>query len=126
MAEDLENVNEDVLPVLEVRILDVLKNPSFRVRRLTNFPAAETVDDMKSALQMYMPDLKHVENWQLGNVLDRNKKYTIETNVELQDAFEHVKKGYQMWLDPSPANAGTNKKQAGKRNVRGMCNTIMC
>ncbi len=126
MAEDLENVNEDVLPVLEVRILDVLKKTSFRVRQLTNFPAAETVHDMKSALQMYMPDLKHVENWQLGYVLDRNKKYTIETNVELQDVFEHVKRGYQMWLDPSPANAGTNKKQAGKRNVQGMCNTIMC
>ena len=64
---------------------------------------AETVDDMKLALQMSMPDLKHVENWQLGYVLDCSKKYTIETNVELQDAFEHVKRGYQMWLDhPQP------------------------
>ena len=40
MAEDLD-IEEDLVPVLEVRILDDTKKSSFRVRRLTNFPIAE-------------------------------------------------------------------------------------
>ena len=76
----------DILPVLEVRVLDATKKTRFRVRRLTNFPVAETMDDMKSALQIFMPDI--------GYILDRNKKYTIETNGELQDACQEFKKGY--------------------------------
>ena len=110
MAEALD-IEEDMVPVLEVRILDDTKKSSFRVRRLTNFPIAENIDEMKSALQIFMPDVKHVENWQIGYVLERNKKYVIESTGELQHAWKHLKKGYQMWLDPSPIKVG--KKQSG-------------
>jgi hypothetical protein len=105
---------EDVLPVLEVRVVDATKKPSFRVRRLTNFPPAETVEEMKSALQIFMPDLKNVDNCKIGYVLDRNKKYSIETNVELQDAFQHLRNGYQMWLDPSPSKSTAKKQHRSK------------
>ncbi len=85
MAENLDVLDErDVLPVLEVRVLDKNRKSSFRLRRFTNFPAAETVKDMKTALQLHMPDIKDVENWQIGYVLDRNKKYAIETDDELK------------------------------------------
>ena len=84
MAETLDLNDEQVmLSVLEVRVLDATRKTSHRLRRLTNFPIAETVQDLKAALQMFMPDIEHVENWQLGYVLERNKKYTIETDVEL-------------------------------------------
>ncbi len=54
MAENLEVLDEqDVLPVLEVRVLDKNRKSSFRLRRFTNFPAAETVKDMKTALQLH-------------------------------------------------------------------------
>ena len=60
-----------------------------------------------------MPDLnEHVENWQLGYVLDRNKKYTIETDIDLRDAWQHFNNGYQMWLDPLPVTAAARKSQA--------------
>ena len=51
MAENLDVLDEqDVLPVLEVRVLDKNRKSSFRLRRFTNFPAVETVKDMKTAL----------------------------------------------------------------------------
>ena len=103
----------DILPVLEVRVLDATKKTRFRVRRLTNFPIAETMDDMISALQIFMPDITHAENWQIRYILDRNKKYTIETNGELQNACQEFKKGYQMWLDPSPLKPVVSKRQSG-------------
>ena len=97
MIETLDNVFEqDSLPVLEVRVLDVTKKNSFRVRRLTHFPIAENLKDMKSALQKFMPDITHADELQVGYVLDRNKKYTIETDRELSDAWQHLKNGYQM------------------------------
>ena len=83
MAEALD-IQEDTVPVLEVHILDETKKSSFRVTRLTNFPTAENIDEMKSALQTFMPDVKHVENWQIGYVLERNKKYVIKSTGELQ------------------------------------------
>ena len=66
---------------MEVRVLDVTKKNRFQVIRLTHFPIAENLKDMKSALQKFMPDM-HVDELQVGYVLDRNKKYTIETNCE--------------------------------------------
>ena len=74
------------------------KKSKFRVRRLTNFPFAETLDEMKSAPQIFMPDIEHVENWEIGYILERNKKYVIETNGELQDAWQELRKGFPMWL----------------------------
>ena len=118
MAENLE-IDSDMLPVMEIRVSDIQKKTSFRVRRLKNFPVAETVEEMKSALQIFMPDIKYVENWQLGYILERNKKYTIETDGELRDAFEYVKKGYQMWLDPSPRKKDVPKKRANDTNGQG-------
>ena len=100
MFDDIDE--QDMLPILEVRVLDATKKTSFRVRRLTNFPVAETMDEMKSTLQIFMPDITHDENWQIMYILERNKKYTIETSGELQDAYQEFRKGYQMWLDPSP------------------------
>ena len=80
MAETLDNAfEEDMLPVLKVRVLDAIKKNSFRVRRLTNFPIAESLQDMKTALQKCMPDITHVADWQMGYVLERNK-FTIETD----------------------------------------------
>ena len=67
---------------------------------------------------MFMPDIKDMENWQLGYVLERNKKYTIETDVELQDAFQHFKDGHQMWLDPMPAKAVAAKRRVDT-NIQG-------
>ena len=105
------NDEQDIFPVLEVRVLDKTKKTSFRVRRLTNFPVAENMKDMKAALKVFMPDIQHVENWQLGYVLERNIKYTIETDVELHDAFQHFRDGYQMWLDPMPTEAVAAKRK---------------
>ena len=53
MAEALD-IEEDIVPVLEVRILDETKKSSFRVRRLTNFPIAENIDEMKSARESFL------------------------------------------------------------------------
>ena len=61
-----------------------------------------------------MPDVKHVENWQIGYILDRNKKYVIESTGELQHVWRHLKKGHQMWLDPSPIKVG--KRQSSVSN----------
>ena len=97
MDESLHDIDEqDMLPVLDVWVLDETKKSKFRVRRLTNFPLAETLDEMKSALQIFMPDIEHVENWEIGYILERNKKYAIETNSELQDAWQELKKGFPM------------------------------
>ncbi len=50
MEESLNDIDEqDMLPVLDVRVLDGTKKSKFRVRRLINFPLAETMDEMKSA-----------------------------------------------------------------------------
>ena len=68
---------------------------------------------MKTALEMFLPDIKHAENWQIGYILERNKKYTIETDAELQDAYQHFKEGFQMWLDLLPAKAVAAKKKTG-------------
>ena len=95
----------------KVRVLDAHKKTSYRVRRLSQFPMAETVIEMKTALQMFLPDIKNAKNWQIGYILERNKKYTIETHAELQDAYQHFKEGFQMWLDPLPAKAGAGKKK---------------
>lgn len=97
-----DNDEQDMLPVLEVRVLDATKKTSYRVRQLTNFPITETIDEMISALQIFMPDITRTENWKIGYILERNKKYIIETNSELQDALQEFRKGYQIWLDPSP------------------------
>ena len=95
MEESLNDiVEQDMLPVLDVRVLDATKKSKFRVRRLINFPL-----EMKSALKIFMPDIEHVENCDIGYVLERNKKYTIETNGELQDACQEFKKGFPMWLE---------------------------
>ncbi len=62
MEESLNDIDEqDMLPVLDVRVLDATKKSKFRVRRLINFPLAETMDEMKSALKIFMPDIEHVE-----------------------------------------------------------------
>ena len=114
MDESLHDIDEqDMLPVLDVRVLDDTKKSKFRVRRLTNFPLAETLDEMKSALQIFMRDIEHVENWEIGYILERNKKYAIETNGELQDAWQELKKGFPMWLDPSPVKPAASKKRGG-------------
>ena len=120
MAETLDDVfDQEMLPVLEVRVLDITKKNSFRVRRLTNFPIAESLQDMKTALQKFMPDITHVDNLQIGYILDRNKKFTIETNCELSDAWQHFKNDNQMWLDPSPAKAASKRKESAK-NISGV------
>ena len=56
-----------------------------------------------------MPDIEHVENWEIGYILERNKKYSIETNGELQE----LKQGFPMWLDPSPVKPAASKKRGG-------------
>ena len=49
MEESLNDIDkQDMLPVLDVRVLDATKKSKFRVRRLINFPLAETMDEMKS------------------------------------------------------------------------------
>ena len=99
MAEKLRQ--QEVLPVLEVRVLDTARKSSFRVRRLTEVPVVHTLDEMKKILQKYLPDINHVENCQFGYVLERNKKYSIASGVELENAYQHFGAGFQMWLDPA-------------------------
>ena len=131
MAETLDLNDElDMFPVLDVRVIDATKKNSHRSRRLTNFPVAETVQDLKNALKMFMPDLnEHVENWQIGYILDKNKKYIIQTDKDLQEACQHFKNGYQMWLDPLP-KAGARKRQSdvnieGKPKINSPCSVIL-
>lgn len=50
-------------------LISATKKTSNRVRRLTNFPIAETIDEMISALQMLMPDITHAENRKIGCIL---------------------------------------------------------
>ena len=113
---------QDILPVLEVRVLNETKKKSYRVRQLTNFPVAENIQDMKAALELFMPDIQNMENWRLGYVLERNKKYTVETDVELKEAFQHFKDGYQMWLDPMPAKAVAPKR----KNDTNIISLLLC
>ena len=99
MAEKLRQ--QEVLPVLEVRVLDTARKSSFRVRRLTEVPVVHTLDEMKKILQKYLPDISHVENCQFVYVLERNKKYSLASDVNLQNAYQHFRAGLQMWLDPA-------------------------
>ena len=79
---------------------------------------------MKSALQILMPDIEHVENWEIGYILERNKKYAIETNGELQDAWEELKKGFPMLLDPSPDKQRQRSAVERTLNVRNIFDSL--
>ena len=81
--------------------MDTARKNSFRVRRLTEVPVVHTLDEIKKILQKYLPDINHVEIFQFGYVLERNKKYSIVSDVELQNAYQHFRAGFQMWLDPA-------------------------
>ena len=70
---------------------------------------------------MFMPDIKSTDNWKIGYILDRNKKYTIETDGELLEAWGHFQRGYQMWLDPSPAKVVVAKNRTST-NAQGIIN----
>ena len=54
---------QDMLPVLEVRILDCTKRSRIPVRRLTNFPIAETMDDKKSLCRYSCQTLPTLKIW---------------------------------------------------------------
>ena len=45
------------------------------------------------------------------------KIYSIGTDSELQNAYQHFKAVYQMWLDPTPIkrSAAAPRKQAGEK-----------
>jgi hypothetical protein len=44
MDENFYHITEeDLLPILEVRVLDSTKKTSFRVRQLTRFPVAKAI-----------------------------------------------------------------------------------
>ena len=77
------------------------------------FSSSREHERHESRVEVFMPDIQHVKNWQLGYMLERNKKYTIETHVELHDAFQHFREGYQMWLDPIPTKAVEAKRKVG-------------
>ena len=61
----------------------------------------KTLCQMRKKLAERLPDIKNVDTCQLGYVLERNKKYSIGSDGELQKAFGHFRAGYQMWLDPN-------------------------
>ena len=119
MSEMSDFEELDIILVLEVRVLDKTKKNSFRVRRLTNFPTAETLEDMKNALKMFMPDIQPAENWKIGYVFERNKKYLIESDVKLRDAIGHFQPGYQMRIDPSPGKTSSARNQT-TASVQGL------
>ena len=98
MAEN--NISRDSLPVLEVRVINPKRKTSYRVRRLNNFPVVETLVELEDQLQILLPDIKNLENCQVGYVLERNKKYSIMNDYDLKSAYNHFRAGYQMWLDP--------------------------
>ena len=91
----------EFLPILDIRVLDPVRKSSFRVRKLTKFPVLKTICEMRKELTERLPDIKHVDTCQIGYVLERNKKYSIGSDDELQKAFDHFRAGYQMWLDPT-------------------------
>ncbi|XP_028417958.1 uncharacterized protein LOC114542659 isoform X1 [Dendronephthya gigantea] len=104
--------SESVIPVLEVRVLDINKKTSFRLRRITEFPVNNTISELREALINNMPDVPHVDKSQFGYILERNKKFTIATDSELQKANEYFIAGYQMWLDPTPQQPSKKSSQA--------------
>ena len=71
-----------------------------------------------------MPDIEHVDKSAIGYVLERNKKYAIETDNELQDAYEEFRKGFSMWLDPSPVKSAVSKKR-GNEDVEGNIECVL-
>ena len=107
MSADLDNAPE-TLPILDIRVLDLTRKSSFRVRQLKKFPVVKTIAQLRNELAERLPDLKHVQNCQFGYVLERNKKYSIGSDNELQTAFGHFRAGFQMWLDPTPLKRAAN------------------
>ena len=91
----------EFLPIVDIRVLDPVRKSSFRVRQLTKFPIVKTMAQMRKQLAHHLPDVQNVDTCQIGYVLDRNKKYSIGSDDELQKAFGHFRAGYQMWLDPT-------------------------
>ena len=53
--------------VLEVRVLDAIRKSSSRVRRLTNFPLLDTLNDLWKELATVLPDLANVDKCQIGH-----------------------------------------------------------
>ncbi|XP_028417255.1 uncharacterized protein LOC114541658 [Dendronephthya gigantea] len=112
----------EIIPFLDIRVLDSVRKSSFRVRQLTQFPVVKTIGQMRKELIERLPDVKNVETCQLGYVLERNKKYSIGSDDELQKAFGHFRAGYQMWLDPAsltqnliPAKTSTGKSAQSEK-----------
>ena len=95
------------IPVLEVRVLDAIRKSSFRVRRVTNFPLVDTLNDLWKEWATVLPDLANVDKCQIGYVLDRNKKFAIDTDIDVKNAYDYFISGYQMWLDPEGRQPNT-------------------
>lgn len=116
MAVNVETERD--LPVLEIRVLDMRRKSSFRVRHLTDFPVVNTMDKLRKVLKILLSDIEHVEKCQFGYVMERNKKFTTGMDNELEKAFEYFKAGYQMWLDPTPLTQSTKRT-----SLVGECNS---
>ena len=52
-----------------------------------------------------MLDIEHAGKSAIGYILERTKTYSIKTDNELQDAYKEFRKGFPMWLDPSPVKS---------------------
>ena len=99
------------IPVLEVRVLDAIRKSSFRVRRLTNFPLVDTLNDLRKEWAIVLPDLPNVDKCQIGYVLDRNKKFAIDMDIDVKNAYDYFISGYQIWLDPDGRQPNTKSSR---------------
>lgn len=61
-----------------------------------------TVKEFRSVLLLTFPDLAATvqPDFSVGYVLERNKKLSINSNLELESAYDALLGGYAVWLDP--------------------------
>ena len=104
------------VPVIAVRVIDAAKKSSFKVRRYSNFPVVATVNEFRTALLGAFPDLSSIAQpgFPVGYVLERNKKFVIHSNLELESAYDAVLRGYEVWMDPHSTQAGPSGRAKRK------------
>ena len=109
-----------VIPVVEVRVLDAAKKSSFKIRRSTNFPVVATVQEFRSALLVAFPDLAEIAQpcFSVGYIAERNKKLSINSNLELESAYDALIGGYAVWMDPREAPIQSKPLTRPKRECR--------
>ena len=81
---------------------------------------AKTVEEFRENVVESLPDLATVAvpQFSVGYILDRNRKYLISNNEELQDAFDEAEKGYPFWVDPYETSEAPVRARGSKGTKR--------